>query len=331
MQAIKNIYFALLENIDYYGILGLMFLAIFTMILAIAFIIRGRQTSTNERLGKFVSKGGEVNSGDNPPSFLFKKQETLATKISKPLHKISSIEKRSVRHNMQLKLIRAGYRSDQAIYNFLAAKVVCPLIYVVIFMVTQMLYKFQTKAFIYIVLLIILGFFTPNLWVFLLTKTRQEKIVKGLPDALDLMVVCVESGLGIDMTFKRVGDEMLPICKDLSEEFTLTTLEVRAGVSRDDAYKNMNLRMGVSEMNSLTSVLAQTSRFGTNLATALRVHSDSMRTRRRQFAEAVASKAVVKMVFPLILFIFPAIFVVLIGPGALKIIKHLLPAFAGSG
>jgi len=331
MQAIKSIYFALLENVDYYGIFILIFLAIFTMILAIAFIIRSRQTNTNARLGKLVSKGDTVKSGNESSSFLIKKQDTLATRISKPLHKLSSIEKRSVRHNMQLKLIRAGYRSDQAIYNYLAAKILCPLLYVVIFMVTQMLYKFQTKAIVYIVLLIILGFFTPSLWVFLQTKIRQEKIVKGLPDALDLMVVCVESGLGIDMTFKRVGDEMLPICKDLSEEFTLTTLEVRAGVSRDDAFKNMNLRMGVSEMNSLTTLLSQTSRFGTNLATALRVHSDAMRTKRRQLAEAMAAKAVVKMVFPLILFIFPAIFVVLIGPGVLTIIKNLLPALGGSG
>lgn len=331
MQAIKSLYFALLENIDYYGIFVLFFIATFTMVLAIAYIIRARQTNTHARLDKLVSKDGEVKSKNRSPSLLFKKQETIATKISKPLHKLSSIEKRSARQNMQLKLIRAGYRSDQAIYNYLAAKILCPLIYVGIFMVSQMLYKFQTKAIFYILLLIVLGFFTPSLWVFLMTKTRQEKIVKGLPDAMDLMVVCVESGLGIDMTFKRVGDEMHHICKDLSEEFTLTTLEVRAGVSRDDAFKNMNLRMGVSEMNSLTTVLSQTSRFGTNLATALRVHSDAMRTRRRQLAEATAAKAVVKMVFPLILFIFPAIFVVLIGPGTLRIIKYLLPAFAGSG
>lgn len=232
---------------------------------------------------------------------------------------------------MQLKLVRAGYRSDQAIYNYLAAKILCPLIYVSIFMFTNMVYNFQVKAILYIVLLIILGFFTPNLWVFLMTKTRQEKIVKGLPDALDLMVVCVESGLGLDMTIKRVGDEMLPICKDLSEEFTLSTLEVRAGISREDALKNMNIRIGVSEMNSLTTVLSQTSRFGTSLAKALRIHSDSMRTKRRQMAEGMAAKATVKMVFPLVLFIFPAIFVVLVGPGALKIIKYLMPAFGGSG
>ncbi len=331
MQTIINMFYVLLESAEYYSILLLLFLAIFIMILAIAFIIRGRQSNTKGRLRKLVGKDGASKSGDSPTRFLGQRQDTLASRISKPLHKLSSIEKRTVRLKMQLKLVRAGYRSDQAIHNYLAAKILCPLIYVSIFMFTNMVYNFQVKAILYIVLLIILGFFTPSLWVFLMTKTRQEKIVKGLPDALDLMVVCVESGLGLDMTIKRVGDEMLPICKDLSEEFTLSTLEVRAGISREDALKNMNIRIGVSEMNSLTTVLSQTSRFGTSLAKALRIHSDSMRTKRRQMAEGMAAKATVKMVFPLVLFIFPAIFVVLVGPGALTIIKHLLPAFGGSG
>ena len=158
-----------------------------------------------------------------------------------------------------------------------------------------------------------------------------DRLGSGLPDALDLMVVCVESGLGIDMTFKRVGDEMRPLCKDLSEEFTLTNLEVRAGISREDAFKNMNLRIGLSEVNSLMTILTQTSRFGTSLATALRVHADSMRIKRRQMAEEQAAKSAVKLIFPLVLFIFPAIFVVLIGPGAIQIIKYLLPALGGGG
>ncbi|MCK4507623.1 MAG: type II secretion system F family protein, partial [Desulfuromonadales bacterium] len=315
MQAIKNLYFALLQNADYYGILLLMFMAIFIIILAIAFIIRGSQSNTKERLSKLVGKNEALKPGEKPAKFLSQQQDTLAAKISKPLHKLSSIEKRSVRQKMQLRLVKAGYRSDQAIYNYLAAKILCPIIYVGIFMFTKMVYNFQTEVVISIMLLLILGFFTPSLWVFLMTKTRQEKIVKGLPDALDLMVVCVESGLGIDMTIKRVGDEMLPLCKDLSDEFTLTTLEVRAGMSREAAFKNMNMRIGLSEINSLTAVLTQTSRFGTSLAKALRVHADSMRIKRRQLAEAVAAKSTVKMVFPLVLFIFPSIFVVLVGPG----------------
>ena len=331
MQSIRILYYALLENADYYGILLLMFLAISIMILAIAFIIKGRQNQTTERLSKLVGKDGSLKSGGMPTKLLEQNQNTFAARLSKPLHKLSSIEKRNVRQKLQLTLVKAGYRSDQAIYNYLAAKITCPLIFVGLFLFTNMIYNLQTEVLISILLLIVFGFFTPNLWVFLMTKTRQEKIIKGLPDALDLMVVCVESGLGIDMTFKRVGDEMLPLCKELSDEFTLTTLEVRAGVSREDAYKNLNMRIGVSQINSLTTVLNQTSRFGTSLATALRVHADGMRVKRRQMAEAMAAKSTVKMIFPLVFFIFPAIFVVLVGPGAIQIIKYLVPALRGGG
>jgi tight adherence protein C len=331
MQTIKQIYYAFLADADYYGILILMFLAIFAMVLAIAFIIKNRQGNTKDRLDKLVGNQESSTKSGAPAKFLSQKQDTFASRISRPLHKLSSIEKRSVRQKMQLRLIKAGYHSDQAIYNYLAAKILCPLIFVGIFIFTRMVYKFETQVIISIILLLVIGFFLPSIWVYLMTKTRQERVLKGLPDALDLMVVCVESGLGIDMTFKRVGDEMRPLCKDLSEEFALTNLEVRAGISREDAFKNMNLRIGLSEINSLMTMLTQTSRFGTSLAKSLRVHADGMRTKRRQLAEETAAKSAVKLVFPLVLFIFPAIFVVLIGPGAIKIIKYLLPALGGGG
>ena len=187
----------------------------------------------------------------------------------------------------------------------------------------------ESQALLKVILYAILGYYIPNMWIYLATKARQERIVKGLPDALDLMVVCVEAGLGLDATFKRVGDEMHELCKDISDEFSLTTLEIRAGNSRDEAFKNMTIRTGVNEIGSLMTVLTQTSRFGTSLATALRVHADSMRVKRRQLAEEVAAKSTVKLVFPLVLFIFPAIFVVLIGSGAIRIIKVLVPALGG--
>ncbi len=331
MQTIKNIYYFLLENAAYYGILALTFLAIVTLTLAIVFIVKGRQGNTRERLGKLVDKEAPSKATNGSQRLLNQDQGSLAARISKPIHKLSAISDRSVRQKMRLKLVKAGYRSDQAIYNYLAAKILTPLLFVGFYIFTQMFYKFATETIMSVLFLLVLGFFMPSIWVYLMTKTRQEKIVKGLPDALDLMVVCVESGLGIDMTLKRVGDEIRPLCKELSDEMILTTLEVRAGVSRDDAFKNMSTRTGVSEVNSLTAVLSQTSRFGTSLAKALRVHADAMRIKRRQMAEAMAAKSAVKMVFPLVLFIFPAIFVVLIGPGALKIIKVLLPVLGGGG
>jgi tight adherence protein C len=236
---------------------------------------------------------------------------------------------RSMRNRIRLKLVQAGYRSDRAFYNFLAAKILLPILLAVGYLVSLALYKITADSILIIVLLILAGYFFPNVWIWLMMKSRQERIFKGLPDALDLMVVCVEAGLGLDMTFKRVGEEIKPLCKDLSDEFTLTNLEIRAGKSRDEAFKNMSLRANSPEVHNLMTVLTQTSRFGTSLASALRVHADAMRVKRRQIAEETAAKSTVKLVFPLVLFIFPAIFVVIIGPGAIQIIRYLLPALGG--
>ena len=329
MQELKNIFYLFVDNISYYGILLLIFFAVIMVTLSILFLIRASRNDPKDRLQSLISNKKGKAKEDKQQTFLTSKKEGLATKISKPLHKISSIDNRSARQRLQLKLIRAGYRSDQAIYNLLAFKIISPIILVSVFLFTNAIYKFEERTILISIILLIFGFYLPNIILFLIMKTRQEKIFKGLPDALDLMVVCVESGLGIDMTFKRVGDEMKPLCKELSEEMTLTTLEIRAGVSREEAFKNMNMRVPISEVNSLMTVLIQTSRFGTSLAKALRVHADAMRTKRRQIAEETAAKSTVKMVFPLVLFIFPAIFVVLVGPGIIKIIRILLPAIGG--
>jgi len=147
-----------------------------------------------------------------------------------------------------------------------------------------------------------------------------------LPDALDLMVVCVEAGLGLDMTFKRVGDEIQSLSQDLSDEFYLTVREIRAGRNREECFRNMAVRTGVAEVGNLMTVLNQTNRFGTSLAKALRVHADSLRVKRRQIAEERAAKASVKLVFPLVVFVFPAMFIVLAGPAVIRIFKVLLPA-----
>jgi tight adherence protein C len=155
---------------------------------------------------------------------------------------------------------------------------------------------------------------------------RQEKILVGFPDALDLMVVCVEAGLGLDAAINRVGEEMKVSNALLSEEFRLLGLELRAGKTRRDALKNLGLRTGLEEVKSLMTLLIQTDKFGTSIAQALRVHSDSMRTKRYQRAEEMAAKLPVKLVFPLILFIFPALFVVIVGPAVIKIFRVLLPS-----
>jgi len=328
MQTIKNTLFVLVENYDYIGILLLLFLSVGALVFAVFFLMTQGGDKTRRRLTRMIGMRDDVD-GNNKPRLLSRESGGLAAKISRPMHGQAAVEDRSMRNRLRLSLIQAGFRSDQALYNYLAIRVLLPLSLVVVYLVTRFFYRLTTDIILYIVILAALGFLLPKIWLSLAIRARQERIFKGLPDALDLMVVCVEAGLGLDMTFKRVGEEIKMTCKDLSDEFTLTTLEVRAGKSRDEAFKNMALRTNTPEVNNLMTVLTQTSRFGTSLATALRVHADAMRVKRRQIAEETAAKSTVKIIFPLVIFIFPAIFVVIIGPGAIRIVKTLFPVFGG--
>ena len=230
---------------------------------------------------------------------------------------------------LRLKLIQGGFRSEWAVQNYLALKIVLGLLLPVIFLAVRYYYSFTSEVFLIAIVLVVPGFFLPNVVLHYLTQKRQLNISKALPDALDLMVVCVEAGLGLDMTFKRVGEEIRPINADLSDEFILTNLETRAGRPREEGYKNMAARTGVAEVHNLMTLLIQTSRFGTSLAKALRVHAEAMRTKRRQLAEERAAKSVVKLVFPLVLFIFPALLVVILGPAAIRVFTVLFPALGG--
>lgn len=167
------------------------------------------------------------------------------------------------------------------------------------------------------------GFMLPNLWLALACSDRKDKIRNGLPDTLDLMVVSVESGLALDAALKRVGDEMAPVHPALSEEMRIATIEAQMGIPRGEALENMARRSGVEEVRSLVSVIMQAEKFGTSVAKALRNQADSLRTKRRQAAEERAQKTAVKLMIPLVLFIFPAMGVVLGGPAVIKMIEAL--------
>lgn len=179
------------------------------------------------------------------------------------------------------------------------------------------------------ILLTMIGFYLPNLWIRVRISNRKEKMQQGLPDALDLMVVCVEAGTGLDAAINRVGEEMELSNNVLNEEFRLMSMELRAGKQRRDALKNLALRTDIEDVKSLVTLLIQTEKFGTSLAQALRVHSDSMRTKRFQKAEEIAAKLPVKLIFPLVLFIFPSLFVTILGPAAIRIFRTLFPVLSG--
>ncbi len=168
------------------------------------------------------------------------------------------------------------------------------------------------------------GYYFPDLWLRVKAAHRREKLLVALPDALDLMVVCVEAGMGLDGAFSRVAEEIHLNSPELSEELKLMNLELRAGRSRSEALQDLAARSNLEEMTSLVTLLIQTDKFGTSLAASLRVFSDAYRTQRYQRAETSAAKIPVKLVFPLILFIFPALFTVILGPAAIRIWQNII-------
>lgn len=172
-------------------------------------------------------------------------------------------------------------------------------------------------------------FYLPEVVLWIIKRSRQDNIFYGLPDALDLMVVCVEAGLGLDQAMRKVTDEMKKSYHIISEEFALSNMQLQMGRARNDVLHDLGARTGVDDLKALAAILIQADKFGSSVAQALRVQSDSMRTRRRQMAEEKAAKTAVKLIFPLVLFIFPAIFVVLVGPAAITMINELFPSMNG--
>ncbi len=174
-------------------------------------------------------------------------------------------------------------------------------------------------------------FYLPELGLLYLRSRRKQQIFLGLPDALDLMVVCVEAGLGLDQAMRKVSEEMRKSYRVIAEEFGLCNLQMQMGRSRAEVLQELGQRTGVDDLRALASILIQADRFGSSIAQALRVQSDSMRTRRRQIAEEKAAKTAVKLIFPLVIFIFPGIFVVLVGPAAITMVRDMFPAMHGGG
>lgn len=173
------------------------------------------------------------------------------------------------------------------------------------------------------------GFYAPDLILGRMVKARQREIIENFPDALDLMTICIEAGLGVDAAITRVAEEMTATAAALSEELYLVTLELHAGSSKDKALRNLALRAGVDDVDTFASILIQAERFGTGISNALRVHSEGVRTRRRQQTEEATAKIALKLLFPLVFCIFPALLLVLLGPAMIHVYRVLLPSIAG--
>ena len=225
---------------------------------------------------------------------------------------------------MRTGLIRAGFRREDSVLVFLGSKVVCAVVLPIVWMaVGYGLGKPIGNVMGVSVLLGFVGFYLPTFYIAIRQGGRHMEIMSALPDALDLMVVCVEAGLGLGAAIQRVGLEIRLASTALSDELALVNQEMQTGVSRSDALRNLAERTGVEDVYSLVAMLIQTDKLGTSIAASLRAHADSMRTRRRQRAEQMARKASIKLAFPLVFLIFPALLVTILGPAGIQLLKAL--------
>lgn len=222
------------------------------------------------------------------------------------------------------RLARAGFRDESAVRIFYGCKVFVPLALATIALLSGV--AKMSPFFVYSCCLG-LGFLGPDFWLGRRIKKRQKKMEKGLPDVLDLLIICIEAGLSLDQATARTAEELQKAQPELCDEFGILVLEQRAGRPRSEAWKNLAERTGVESIRNLVSVLVQSEQFGTSVAKTLRVHSETMRTKRTQQIEEMAAKTSVKLVFPLVFFIFPALFLVVLGPAAITMAESFKTFF----
>jgi len=291
-------------------------------------LFAGSKPRAEERLQEFREPNSRKSDllRDSKPNRSNKMAQVLekaSPAFSKPLQSKNTEEIGKTR----ARLTQAGFRNEKAIELFWSLKMMAMVGGFLLgggaIVISQ---GFTIDSITYAGGLALVLFFLPDIVVWALTKNRQDNIFYGLPDALDLMVVCVEAGLGLDQAMRKVAEEMKKSYRIIAEEFGLCNLQLQMGRARNDVLHDLGRRTGVDDLKALAAILIQADKFGSSVAQALRVQSDSMRTRRRQLAEEKAAKTAVKLIFPLVLFIFPAIFVVLVGPAAITMMNELFPS-----
>jgi len=254
-------------------------------------------------------------------------------RATRPLAKLSTPEEGYEGSALRRRFVNAGIRNASAPAAFFSAKTILavglPLLVYAGLALARSPAKGNTLL-LWLLLAAAIGYYLPNLVLSHLVKVRQREIFENFPDALDLMTVCVEAGLGTEAALTRVAEDMVHKSAALSDELRLVNLELRAGAPRDRALRNLAIRTGVEEVDGFVSMIIQAERFGTSIAQSLRVHADMLRTRRRQRAEEAAAKIALKLLFPLIFFIFPSLMLVLMGPAMIQIYRVLLPTMAGT-
>jgi len=311
----------------------LAFVSCFLAVLGIAGVMdmaRGRRDLRARVIGGVGGDGAVMRPEDQTGLGYFR--ELVMSLLRKVGEANQSAEKSPQGSALAQRLMSAGYRREAGPAIFAGIKVfLLILVPLIVFLlpipaldegpIVQTLFGYLIAAAV--------GLYGPELWLQQVAKNRKTRIINGFPDALDLLVVCIEAGLGLDAAIFRTGAELSLAHPDLCEELHLVSLELRAGLPRAQALTNLGWRADIAEVKSLVSLLIQTDRFGTSVGQALRVHSDAMRTARTQRAEELAGKLPVKLLFPLMFFIFPSIFIVILGPAIIQGMRILLPTMKG--
>lgn len=317
----------LIADIDFTQILPYaVFGAVAFGIWVIADLFAGQGTKTEKRLDLLSSRRMQT-------SDLLERKHgmsitNLLEKASPTFSKALEPQNEKDANKLKEKLSFAGYRSEKAIPMFLTIKMISTLVGLVLgggmLLVRG---SYDTMTIIQCVGMGGLFMFVPDVALGFMASARQKKVFLALPDALDLLVVCVEAGLGLDQAMRKVSEEMEKSHKVIATEFDICNKQIQMGRDREEVLTELGNRNGVDDLKALASIIIQADRFGSSIAQALRVQSESMRTKRRQIAEEKAAKTAVKLIFPLVVFIFPGIFVVLVGPAAITMINEMLPAF----
>jgi tight adherence protein C len=312
-----------MDTLGYLVPLLIVFGGVISLFAGVSYLSAGRTDVVKDRIRRVVGR-------KETASDVEVRNAGLLASAFQPLAKAATPTNENELGQIKARLVHAGFRSSHAQSIYLGSKVLLCLLFCGSFLLINSLKPQELpNALFFTLLLMTIGFYMPNLWLHGRIQERHRELSRGLPDALDLLVTCVEAGLGLDAALNRVAAEVAMSTPVIALELATTSAEIRAGVPRADGFRRLAERTGLEELRSLSAIIVQTQLFGTSIAKSLRTQADSMRIRRMQKAEEKAATVAVKMTVPMILCIMPALFAVLLGPAVVNVMRTLMPALGG--